>query len=118
MAEGYVQIAVFFAVVLAVVKPMGVYMAKVFRNERVFLTPVLGPIERLTYKVLRVRPEEEGQDWKQYAKSLIVFSLLFWVLLYLILRTQGIDPWNPRGFHSAPWDVTFNTVSSFLTNTN
>lgn len=118
MVQGYVQIAIFFAVVLAMVKPLGIYMAKVFRGERVFLTPVLGPIERLTYKVLRVRPEEEGQDWKQYAKSLIVFSLLFWVLLYLILRTQGLDPWNPRGFHSAPWDVTFNTVSSFITNTN
>jgi K+-transporting ATPase ATPase A chain len=118
MVEGYVQIAIFFAVVLAAVKPLGAYMAKVFHGERVFLTPVVGPVERLAYRVLRVRPEEEGQDWKQYAKSLIVFSLLFWVLLYLILRTQGIDPWNPRGFHSAPWDVTFNTVSSFITNTN
>jgi potassium-transporting ATPase potassium-binding subunit len=118
MVQGYVQIAIFFAVVLAVVKPLGVYMARVFRNERVFLSPVFGPIERLTYRALRVRPEEEGQDWKQYAKSLIVFSLLFWILLYLILRTQGLDPWNPQGFHSAPWDVSFNTTSSFITNTN
>jgi potassium-transporting ATPase potassium-binding subunit len=118
MLEGYVQIAIFFAVVLAVVKPLGIYMAKVFRGERLFLTPVLGPIERGAYKVLRVRPAEEGQDWKQYAKSLVVFSLLFWILLYLTLRTQGLDPWNPQGFHSAPWDVSFNTTSSFITNTN
>jgi K+-transporting ATPase ATPase A chain len=101
-----------------VVKPLGIYMAKVFRGERVFLTPALGPIERGAYKVLRVRPEEEGQDWKRYAKSLVVFSLLFWILLYLVLRIQGLDPWNPQGFHSAPWDVSFNTTSSFITNTN
>jgi potassium-transporting ATPase potassium-binding subunit len=118
MVEGYVQIAIFFAVVLAVVKPLGIYMARVFQGERVFLTPVLGPVERGAYRLFRVRPKEEGQDWKQYAKSLVVFSLLFWIALYLILRTQGLDPWNPQGFHSAPWDVSFNTTSSFLTNTN
>jgi K+-transporting ATPase ATPase A chain len=66
---------------------------------------------------LRVRPEE-GQDWKGYARSLVVFSLLFWVALYLILRTQGIQPFNPQGYHSAPWNVNFNTTSSFITNTN
>ena len=68
--------------------------------------------------MLRVNPEAEGQDWKQYARSLIVFSLLFWILLYLILRTQGIQPFNPEGFHSGPWDLSFNTTSSFVTNTN
>src|SRR6201989_508421 len=91
-------------------------MAWVFTNQRVFLSPVLGPIERISYRALRVRPE--GQDWKAYARSLIVFSLLFWIALYLILRTQGIQPFNPQGFHSAPWDVNFNTTSSFITNTN
>ena len=74
-------------------------MARVFSNQRVFLIPVVGPIERLTYRALRVRPDE-GQDWKAYARSLIVFSLLFWIALYLILRTQGIHPFNPEGFHS------------------
>ena len=92
-------------------------MARVFTNQRVFLTPVVGPIERLTYRALRVRPDE-GQDWKAYARSLIVFSLLFWIALYLILRTQGIQPFNPEGFHSGPWDLSFNTTSSFVTNTN
>ena len=55
--------------------------------------------------MLRVDPEGEGQDWKAYARSLIVFSLLFWILLYLILRTQGIQPFNPEGFHSGPSDL-------------
>lgn len=117
MAQGWLQIALFLAVLLALVKPVGLYMARVFSHQRVFLTPVLAPVERLTYRLLRVRPEE-GQDWKAYARSLVVFSLLFWVALYLILRTQGVHPFNPQGFHSAPWDVTFNTTSSFVTNTN
>jgi len=117
MAQGWLQIAIFLAVLLALTKPVGLYMARVFTNQRVFLTPVLGPIERFTYRALRVRPEE-GQDWKAYARSLIVFSLLFWIALYLILRTQGIQPFNPQGFHSAPWDVNFNTTSSFISNTN
>ena len=67
--------------------------------------------------MLRVDPER-GQDWKAYGKTLIVFSGLFWLVLYVILRTQTLHPVNPQGFHSAPWDVTFNTASSFLTNTN
>jgi potassium-transporting ATPase potassium-binding subunit len=117
MFQGWLQIAVFVAVLVALVKPAGIYMARVFTNQRVFLTPVVGPIERLTYRVLRVRPGE-GQDWKGYARSLVVFSLLFWIALYLILRSQGIQPFNPQGFHSAPWDVNFNTASSFITNTN
>jgi len=117
VAQGWLQIAVFFAVLVALVKPVGIYMARVFTNQRVFLSPLVGPIERLAYKALRVRPDE-GQDWKGYARSLVVFSLLFWIALYLILRTQGIHPFNPEGFKSAPWDVNFNTTSSFITNTN
>jgi K+-transporting ATPase ATPase A chain len=118
MFEGYAQIAIFIVVLLALIKPVGIYLARVFNNERTFLTPVFGRIERGTYRVLRVNPEGEGQDWKAYARSLIVFSLLFWILLYLILRTQGIQPFNPEGFHSGPWDLSFNTTSSFITNTN
>ena len=117
MAQGWLQITVFLVVLVALVKPVGIYMARVFSNQRVFLSPLVGPIERLAYKVLRVRPDE-GQDWKGYARSLIVFSLLSWVALYLILRTQGVQPFNPQGFHSAPWDLNFNTASSFVTNTN
>jgi K+-transporting ATPase ATPase A chain len=117
MAQGWLQIAVFIAVVVALVKPVGIYMARVFSNQRVFLSPVVGPIERIAYKALRVRPDE-GQDWKGYARSLVVFSFLSWIALYLILRTQGIHPFNPEGFKSGPWDLSFNTTSSFITNTN
>ncbi len=117
MAQGWLQLAVFVAVVIALTRPLGAYMARVFRNERVFLTPVIGPAERLTYRLLRVDPEDD-QDWKVYARNLIAFSLFSWLALYLILRTQGIQPFNPAGFDSGPWDVSFNTASSFTSNTN
>jgi K+-transporting ATPase ATPase A chain len=117
MAQGWLQIAIFVAVVVALTPPLGAYMARVYRNERVFLTPVLGGAERLTYRLFGVDPNRE-QDWKAYARTLIVFSGLFWLALYLILRTQNIHPLNPQGFHSGTWDVSFNTASSFVTNTN
>jgi K+-transporting ATPase ATPase A chain len=117
MTQGFVQIAIFCAALVAVMPLLGTYMARVYQNERVVLTPVLGGVERLTYRVLRVDPQR-GQDWKAYARSLIVFSGLFWLVLYVILRTQTLHPGNPQSFHSAPWDVTFNTASSFVTNTN
>jgi potassium-transporting ATPase potassium-binding subunit len=115
--QGWLQIALFLAVLVAITPLLGGYMARVFAGERVLLTPVLGPVERLCYRVLRVDPER-GQDWKAYARSLLVLSALFWLALYLILRTQTLHPWNPQDFHSGTWDVTFNTTSSFLTNTN
>jgi K+-transporting ATPase ATPase A chain len=117
MAQGWLQVAVFVAIVIALTKPLGAYMAKVFTNQRVFLTPVLGGAERLTYRLLRVDPSEE-HDWKAYAKNVVLFSLVSWVVLYAILRTQSIQPLNPAGFGSAPWDVSFNTTSSFVSNTN
>ena len=117
MAQGWLQIGIFLLVVVALTPPLGIYMARVYRNERVFLTPVLGPVERLTYRVIGTDPNRE-QDWKAYARTLILFSGLFWLALYLILRTQSIQPFNPQGFNSAPWDVSFNTTSSFITNTN
>jgi potassium-transporting ATPase potassium-binding subunit len=117
VAQGWLQIAIFLIVVIALTPPLGIYMARVYRNERTFLTPVIGPVERLTYRVIGVDVSRE-QDWKTYAKTLIVFSGLFFLALYLILRTQSIQPFNPQGFNSAPWDVSFNTTSSFVTNTN
>jgi potassium-transporting ATPase potassium-binding subunit len=117
MLQGWLQIALFVAVLVALTPLIGGYMARIYAGERVFLTPVLGPVERLSYRVLRV-DVSRGQDWKGYARSLLVLSALFWLALYLILRTQSLHPWNPEGFHSGPWDVTFNTVSSFVTNTN
>jgi K+-transporting ATPase ATPase A chain len=115
--QGWAQIAFYLVVLTALTPVLGGHMARVYRNERVFLTPVLGPVERLTYRLLRVDPDIQ-QDWKAYARTTLVFSALFWLALFLILRTQGIHPFNPQGFHSAPWDVTFNTTSSFVSNTN
>ena len=117
MLQGGVQIAVFLAVLVAITPLLGGYMARVFTGDRVFLTPVLGPLERLFHRVLRV-DTSRGQDWKAYARSVLVLACLFWLALYLILRTQTLHPWNPQGFHSGTWDVTFNTVSSYITNTN
>ncbi len=117
MAQAWLQVAVFLAVVVALTRPLGAYMARVFSGRRVFLSPLLAPAERLTYRALRVDPSEE-HDWKAYARSVVLFSLFSWVALYLILRTQGVQPFNPEGFHSAPWDVSFNTASSFVSNTN
>jgi K+-transporting ATPase ATPase A chain len=117
MAQGWLQFGVFILLLTALVPVLGTYLAKVFQGERVFLSPVVGPIERLGYRLFRVRPGD-GQDWKAYARSVLVFSLLSWLLLYLILRTQSIQPFNPEGFGSGPWNLSFNTASSFVTNTN
>jgi K+-transporting ATPase ATPase A chain len=117
MAQGIVQIAIFCGLVVAVVPLLGGHMARVFRSEATFLDPVLGPVERLTYRVLRV-DVTRGQDWKAYARSLIVFSLLGFLLLFAILRTQTLHPFYTGGFHSGTWDVSFNTAASFVTNTN
>jgi len=117
MVQGFVQIAVFCALIVAVVPALGGHMARVFRGERTFLDPVAGPLERGTYRLLRIDPER-GQDWKAYARSVILFSLAGWLLLFLILRTQTLHPFNPESFHSGTWDLSFNTASSFVTNTN
>jgi potassium-transporting ATPase potassium-binding subunit len=117
MVQGFVQIAIFCALIVAVVPLLGGYMAHVFTGERTFLDPVVGPLERGTYRLLRIDPAR-GQDWKAYARGVIFFSLAGWLLLYLILRTQTLHPFNPEGFHSGTWDLSFNTVSSFVTNTN
>src|SRR5271155_1709159 len=111
-----------FAVVLTVLDlPLGTYMAKVYTGDRVFLSPILSGPERFLYRLMRVDPGRE-QDWKQYAKSLLIFSLAGWLFLYFVLRTQDAffvpHALNPLGYHSPPANVTFNIVSSFLTNTN
>jgi K+-transporting ATPase ATPase A chain len=117
MAQGFLQIAIFCALIVAVTPVLGGYMARVFRGERTFLDAIAGPPERLTYRLLRIDPER-GQDWKAYARSVILFSLAGWLVLFLILRTQTLHPWNPGDFHSGTWDLSFNTASSFVTNTN
>jgi potassium-transporting ATPase potassium-binding subunit len=117
MVQGFLQIAIFCALIVAVVPLLGGHMARVFRGERTFIDPVAAPMERFTYRLLRIDPER-GQDWKVYARSVIGFSLAGWLVLFLILRTQTLHPFNPENFHSGTWDLSFNTASSFVTNTN
>ena len=117
---GWVLIFGFALILTVTAMPLGRYMAAVYNGERTVMSPLMGAPERLLYRTLGIDPGR-GQDWKAYAKSLIIFSLVGWLLLYFILRTQGL--WNftglnPMHFASAPWNVTFNTTSSFLTNTN
>jgi K+-transporting ATPase ATPase A chain len=117
---GWLTIFAFAGILTVFAFPLGSYMASVYTGERTFLDPVFRGPERLLYKVLRVDPSR-SQDWKAYAKSLIIFSLFGWLLLYFILRTQTLWSWtglNPQGFHSGTWDLSFNTTSSFMTNTN
>jgi potassium-transporting ATPase potassium-binding subunit len=117
---GWLTIFLFAGLLTLFAIPLGSYMAAVYTGERTLLDPLFRTPERLLYKVMRVDPNRE-QDWKAYAKSLIIFSLAGWLLLYLILRTQtmwNFTGLNPQKFHSGTWDVTFNTTSSFMTNTN
>ena len=124
--NGFLQIAVFFLLILAVAKPLGSFMTKVFAGERTFLHPVLRPVERLCYSVCGVNESSE-QRWTQYAGSLLAFSIFSFLLLYLLQRLQGWLPLNPMGFGTAhapsgatPMtpDLAFNTAVSFTTNTN
>jgi K+-transporting ATPase ATPase A chain len=118
--SGWVTILAFVLILTALALPLGRYMAAVYTGEHVFLDRVLGRPERLLYRAFRV-DQNRGQDWKSYAKSLIIFSFVGWLALYFILRTQGLFSFtglNPMGFHSMPWNVAYNTSSSFLTNTN
>src|ERR1039457_81258 len=118
-ANGVLQIAVFYAVVLACVKPLGAYMARVFEGQRTFLHPALRWLEVLTYKAAGIREDVE-QRWTTYTASLLSFSIFGFLLVYLLQRAQGFLPFNPQGFNAgnvSP-DLAFNTAASFLTNTN
>jgi K+-transporting ATPase ATPase A chain len=119
--NGWLQILFFLALVLAVTKPMGVFMAHVFNRERTFLDPVLGPTERLIYRLTRVNAEREMR-WTEYAVAMLLFSAVSMIILYLIQRLQGVLPFNPQhlaGVDSAvSTGSSFNTAASFTTNTN
>jgi potassium-transporting ATPase potassium-binding subunit len=115
--NGWLQIAFFLLAVLLVTKPLGVYMARVFNRERTFLDPVLRPIERLLYRVTFV-DENHEMRWTEYAVSMLLFSVVPMLLLYLIQRVQGYLPLNPQKFVAIPPELAFNTAASFTTNTN
>jgi K+-transporting ATPase ATPase A chain len=115
--NGWLQIIVYLAVILAVTKPLGVFMARVFSRERTFLDPVLRPIERLLYRLTLV-DEKHEMRWTEYAFSMLLFSGVSMLVLYLIERTQQILPLNPQKFAAVGPDLAFNTAASFTTNTN
>jgi K+-transporting ATPase ATPase A chain len=115
--NGWLQIIVYLAVLLAITKPVGVFLARVFSRERTFLDPVLRPIERLMYRLTLV-DEEHEMRWTEYAFSMLLFSGVSMLVLYLIERTQQILPLNPQKFAAVGSDLAFNTAASFTTNTN
>jgi K+-transporting ATPase ATPase A chain len=115
--SGWLQVGLVLVVVLLLVKPLGLYMARVFTGERTFLSPVLGPVERGFYALAGTSSSKE-QNWLGYAVSVLLFSLLGFLLLYAILRLQNVLPLNPQGFPALSPDLAFNTAASFVTNTN
>ena len=116
-ANGWLQIIVYLAVILAITKPMGVFMARVFSRERTFIDPVLRPVERLLYRLTLV-DEEHEMRWTEYAFAMLLFSVVSMLVLYLIERTQQFLPLNPQKFAGVAPDLAFNTAASFTTNTN
>jgi K+-transporting ATPase ATPase A chain len=118
-SQGVFQIAIYFLVLLALTKPLGSYMARVYEGERTFLHSVLRPLERLIYMLAGVEEKTE-QRWTQYAASLLAFSAICFVFTYVILRFQEFLPMNSAGFGAkqATPDLSFNTAVSFMTNTN
>jgi len=116
--NGWIQIAVFLAVILAITKPLGIFMAAVFGGKRTFLDPVARPIERLLYRVTGV-DEAHEMRWTEYAFAMLLFSGASMLLLYLLDRAQHLLPWlNPQKFAAVPPTLAFNTAASFTTNTN
>ena len=112
-ATGWFQIALFLVLILAVTKPLGLFMARVFNREKTFMDPVLRPIERLLYRLTGV-DEAHEMRWTEYAIAMRMFSAVSMILLYAIQRLQGFLLWNPQKFGAvSPAHVAFNTAASF-----
>jgi K+-transporting ATPase ATPase A chain len=118
-SQDFAQILLYFAVLLALTVPLGIYMAQVYEGRKTILHPLLRPVERLLYALGGIREQQE-QRWTQYTASLLAFSAASFLLTYAIQRLQGFLPLNPAGFGSgqATPDLSFNTAVSFMTNTN
>jgi K+-transporting ATPase ATPase A chain len=111
------QLIFYIAVLLVLAKPLGIFMARVFQGERTFLDPLLGPIERLIYRLSGVKAEEE-MDWKTYAIAAMLFNMIGLIVLYVLQRLQGVLPLNPQGLGAVTPDSSWNTAVSFASNTN
>ena len=116
-ANGWLQFVVFSAVLLLLVKPVGIYLARVLEGERTWLDPVLRPLESLTYRMCGVHAERE-MNWREYAFAMLGFSLVTMMLTYITERTQALLPWNPQHLANLAPDLAWNTAASFTTNTN
>ena len=116
-ANGWAQIALYSVVIIAITKPLGGYMTRVFNGERTFLSPILRPLERLVYAVCRV-DEQDEQHWTVYAVAMLAFSFAGFITLYLIQRFQAALPFNPQHLPAVGAHLAFNTAVSFVTNTN
>ena len=114
---GWIQIALYVVLLLVLAKPLGEHMARLYAGERTLLTPVLGWLERILYRLLGVRPDEES-DWKAYGRAALVFNALGCLVVYLLQRVQHLLPLNPAGLGAVSPDSSFNTAVSFATNTN
>jgi K+-transporting ATPase ATPase A chain len=116
-ANGWLQFAIFSAILLASVRPVGIYLARVLEGERTWLTPVLRPIERLIYKLCGIKADQE-MNWREYAYALLGFSAVTLLLTYGLERLQNFFPWNPQNLAAVGPDLAWNTAASFTTNTN
>jgi len=115
--NGWFQILLFLAILLAVTKPLGAFMARVFNRERTFLDPLARPVERLLYRLTRV-DENHEMRWTEYAGAMLLYSGVSMAVLYGIERLQQWMPWNPQKFPAVDPTLAFNTAASFVTNTN
>src|SRR4051812_43604031 len=116
-AIGWAQIILYCAIVVALVKPLGWYMTRVFDGERTFLSPVLRPVESAIYRIGGV-DEKREQHWLTYAVAMLLFHVGGFLLIYGLMRLQGLLPFNPAGQWAVAEDLSFNTAISFITNTN
>jgi K+-transporting ATPase ATPase A chain len=115
---GWIQIIIYLVILIALVKPLGSFMSRVYQGEKTFLDPVIGPLERLIYRIMQIKPEQE-MDWKVYTFAMLIFSAIGVIFLFALQRLQGILPLDPQKFAAVtPPDLAFNTASSFVTNTN
>jgi potassium-transporting ATPase potassium-binding subunit len=115
--NGWVQIAIYAAIIAAITVPLGGYMTRVFAGERTFLSPVLRPVEMLFYRICGVDPDRE-QNWIVYAVGMLLFNLFLCLSLYVLMRVQAGLPFNPQEFGGVAPDLSLNTAVSFTTNTN
>ena len=112
-----IQYILYLVVLIALAIPLGAYIKKVMNGEKTFLSKILTPCEDAVYKVMRVKKDEQ-MNWKKYAVSVLIFSGIGLVFLFLLQLLQGVLPGNPQGLSGVKWDLSFNTAASFVTNTN